>query len=184
MTNLANKQRGVFSIELAMILVGFSLIIVFTMDVVTKQSVKGKLDRLSYSVVSLLKERTQLFDGEERMTNGEAAAALALVSNSLTATMNSFEASRVGILIEQQRFNSEQQAIPSVNGVNIYKVGEYDCEPVARLSTKAELSPVTNFGNRLSLYQVTLCYQTDNLFGSLIGKSWELARSTSISIGR
>ncbi|MGF1769718.1 pilus assembly protein TadF [Enterovibrio makurazakiensis] len=184
MTNLANKQRGTFTIELVVILIAFSFICVFTMDVVSKQAVVGKLDRLSYSTVSLVKERTQLFDGEDKMTISQTSTLFRLVSTSLDATMNGFESSRLGMVIEQQRFNSEQQPISAQTGVNIFDVGDYGCAPVKRLSLKSELAPVTNFGNRLTLYQITLCYKTDNMFGKLMGETWELARSTSISVGR
>lgn len=184
MTSLASKQRGVFSIELSIILIGFALLIVFTMDVVTKQSVKGKLDRLSYSLVSLLKERTQLFDGSATLSRNEVNAALSLAQYSLRSTMGSFDASRLGLMIEQQQFNSEQAPTPAINGLHVFRAGEYACEPSERLSTKTDLSPITNFGNRLALYQVTLCYKTNNLFGSLVGKQWELTSSTSFSIGR
>lgn len=98
--------------------------------------------------------------------------------------MSSFDVSRLGLFIEQQQFNSEQSPTPAINGVHIFKAGEYECEPAARLSTKTDLAPVTNFGNRLTLYQVTLCYKTVNLFGSLVGKRWEMTSSTSLSVGR
>lgn len=179
-TNLASKQRGVFSIELVIILIGFSLLLVFTMDVVTKQTAKGKLDRLAYSVVGILKERTQIFDSSQVLSRSEATMAYELVSNSLNNTMNSYESSRLGVLIEQQRFTSDQRP----TGANIFRLGEYNCEPVERLNSKQELAPVTSFGNKLSLYQVTLCYRTDNVFGGLVGETWELTRATAISVGR
>ncbi|KKD58513.1 pilus assembly protein TadF [Grimontia sp. AD028] len=183
-TNLANKQKGTFTIELVMVLILFSFVVVFTMDIVSKQAVAGKLDRLAYSTVSLIKERTQLFDGEDEISTAEAATFLRLVSESLEATMESFDTSRLGVFIEQQRFNSEQQPISSSSGNGTFDLGGYNCEPATRLSQKLELAPVTNFGNRLTLYQVTICYRTDNMFGELMGETWELARSTAVSVAR
>ena len=54
--NLKSKQRGVFSIEFAIVGVVFSLLLAFSGDVIMKISIKGKLDRLSYSLVNVLKE--------------------------------------------------------------------------------------------------------------------------------
>ncbi|PMN71899.1 tight adherence pilus pseudopilin TadF [Enterovibrio norvegicus] len=182
--NNRKKQMGVFTIELAMILLAFSLIIVFSMDVVVKQTVKGKLDRLSYSLVSLLRERSQLFDGDESMTHDEATKSLALIERSLSSTMNTFDIQRLGMVIEQQRFDSNNNPIPPVANVHIFTLGSYSCEPEEPLVTKIDLSPLSQFDNKLTLYQVSLCYRTDNWFGNLAGESFERVRSISLSFGR
>ncbi|WP_407334425.1 tight adherence pilus pseudopilin TadF [Enterovibrio sp. 27052020O] len=179
-----SKQRGVFVIELTMILLAFSLIIVFTMDVVVKQTVKGKLDRLSYSLVSLLRERSQLFDGKETMTYDEAAQSFSLIQRSLSNTMGNFDISRLGMVIEQQRFDANKNPIAAVVNQHIFNLGAYECEPEEALSRKIDLSPVTQFDNKLALYQVTLCYRTDNWYGNLAGETFERVRSISLSFGR
>ncbi|AMG29411.2 pilus assembly protein TadF [Grimontia hollisae] len=184
MTSSANKQHGVFAIELAMVLLGLSLIIVFTMDVVVKQSAKGKLDRLSYSTVSLLKERNQLFDGEETMTYSEMSQAFQLVAKSMRNTMGTFDISRLGMYVEQQRFDADKRPVPAIQNVHIYRLGSYPCAPDDRLENMIHLAPVTQFDNRLTLYRVTLCYRTDNWFGELVGGQFERARSIATSFGR
>lgn len=184
MTSSANKQRGVFAIEMAMILLGFSLIMVFTMDVVVKQSVKGKLDRLSYSSVSLIKERTQLFDGEETMSYFEIVQVFSLVTKSLNSTMGTFEIGRLGMYVEQQRFDANKQPIPPQQNVHRFSLGAYECAPDDRLDNLTHLAPVTQFDNKLTLYRVTLCYRTDNWFGDIVGGTFERARSIATSIGR
>ncbi|WP_394209275.1 tight adherence pilus pseudopilin TadF [Enterovibrio calviensis] len=179
-----SKQRGVFIIELTMILLVLSLIIVFTMDVVVKQTVKGKLDRLSYSLVSLLRERSQLFEGNETMTFDEAAKSFSLIQRSLNSTMGNFDISRLGMVIEQQRFDANKNPITAVVNQHIFTLGAYSCEPEEPLRQKMDLSPVTQFDNKLALYQVTLCYRTDNWYGDLAGETFERVRSISLSFGR
>lgn len=69
--NLKSKQRGIFSIEFAIVGICFSLLLAFSGDVIIKLSIKGKLDRLSYSLVNVLKERTQLYGMDYQLTSEE-----------------------------------------------------------------------------------------------------------------
>ncbi|EOD78761.1 Flp pilus assembly surface protein TadF [Grimontia indica] len=184
MTNLVNKQRGVFTIELVLVLIGFSLVLVFTMDVVVKQSIKGKLDRLSYSLVSLIKERTELFDGDETITYAEATKGLDLVSRSLKDTIGDFEASRLGLYIEQQQFDDNKQPISPVVNVHRFSLGQYACQPDTVLSNMIDMAPITQFDNKLTLYQVTICYRSKNWYGDIVGENFERVRSISMSFGR
>ncbi len=178
------NQTGVFIIEFAFVLLAFSFVIVFTMDLVAKQSVKGKLDRLSYSLVSVLRERTQLFDGDETMSYQEATKAYNLIRKSLRSTLAPFEESRLSVLIEQQRFDEDKNPISQNTNEHIFRMGSYACPAVTPLTNMQDLTPITQFDNRLTLYQVTLCYRTDNWFGSLVDEEYERVRSASISFGR
>ncbi|MEZ8148548.1 tight adherence pilus pseudopilin TadF [Enterovibrio norvegicus] len=178
------NQKGVFFIELCFVLTMLSVIIFLTIDIVVKQSVKGKLDRLSYSLVSVLRERSQLFDGDETMTYDEATKSLALIQNSLRSTLATYEDSRLGLLIEQQRFDANKNEISQNINEHIFAMGSYPCNNTTPLSELIDLSPVTQFDNKLTLYQVTLCYETENLFGRLFGGELVFVRSTALSFGR
>ncbi|WP_191602905.1 tight adherence pilus pseudopilin TadF [Marinomonas algicola] len=177
-------QKGSFAIEFSLVAIFFAGLFVLTQDVIIKQSIKGKLDRLSYSVVNIVRERTQLYDKSTVIDLNQANDLLKIVKRSLNETMSNFDESKLGLAIEQQKF--EENLSPSPIRVNIesFKLGLYDCSPANSISSRINLAPVSLLGRKVTLYQVTLCYQSDNLYGDLIGENHELVRSSSITVER
>lgn len=186
-TNFTTRPvRGVFTIEVAIIALFMSAVLVFTSDMVVKQSVQGMLDRMSYSAVSVLKERTQLYaDANVVMTDAQVDELNNIVRQSLKRTMANFELPRYSAFYQQFHFtNSGEQGAPTERRRG--GVTDQTCQPPVRLSlTQAQrLSPITNEGRRADVFQVTLCYRTENWYGQLINKNFEWVSSTSVLIGR
>ncbi|MFM2483653.1 tight adherence pilus pseudopilin TadF [Celerinatantimonas yamalensis] len=178
--------RGVFTIEFAIIALFMSTVIVFTSDMVIKQSVEGMLDRMSYSAVSVLKERTQLYDKDEQMDSSQVDTIDKIVQTSLARTMPSFQPSRYSAYYQQITFAGVNTKQSSMSEKDVIE-GSHNaaCTPPNQLkSIAANLSPITNEGRRAPLFQVTLCYRTDNWFGQLVGEDYEWIRSNSIILGR
>lgn len=184
--NFTTKYRGSFTIEFAIIAVFMSMIIVFTADMVVKQSTEGMLDRMSYSAVSVIKERTQLYSSDsdsQVMTKQQVQEVDSIVEQSLTRTMANFDTSLYGAFYEEYVFSGRgkgQYIDFSVGG------NGSDCQPEKRLTYQNALafSPVTNESRRAPVFQVTLCYQTNNWFGQLVGGDYQWVRSNSIILGR
>jgi tight adherence protein F len=175
-----HSQRGVFAIEFALVGVFFAALLVMTEDVVIKQSIKGKLDRLSYSLVNIIRERTQLYAKSTDMDLAQANDLLKIARRSLNETMSNFDDSKLGLIVEQQRFKGDFSPEPVVR----FKLGSYNCEPSKSIDTRTDLAPVSLLGRKVTLYQVTLCYQSENLYGDLMGGTYELVRSSSITLER
>jgi tight adherence protein F len=178
-TNSISSQRGSFSIEFAIVGVCFSLLLIFASDLVVKMSMKGKLDRLSFSAVSILKERTQLYDQVSSSNYSQAKQIYEITSLSLNRMSNTFSRDRFGVHVEEMTFSKTGKRNPIVT----HQFGLPFT--TSQLITDLEsLSVLSSWGRRVPLYRVSVCYQTDNWFGSLIGANYDLVCSESIMIGR
>lgn len=181
MINSAIKQRGGFTIEFAIIGLVFSLLFIFSADVIIKLSYKGKLDRLSYSLVNILKERTQLYGKDYSLTKGHATTLVTIAEGSLRRTVNQFEAKNFGYVIEAVTFNAKGVATYKVYPEGIEKVR---CNTVSTLDKMQHLSKMTTWNRRATLYRVTLCYETSNWIGDLLDMNFTRVESDAIMIGR
>lgn len=178
---MVRKQKGTFSVEFAIVGVFFSLLLVFSGDVIIKLSMKGKLDRLSYSMVNILKERTQLYNEDYTITQAEASALNTISIGSLTRMSGaSFEPDRLQVVVEELTFAD----IGRPNGVRTFNFGRQICRLNKTLADLDHLSVVTSWDRQATLYRVTLCYETDNWVGELLGGDFRVVSSDAVIIGR
>lgn len=181
MLTLKKSTQGTFMVEFAIVGVAFGLVLAFCSDIVVQMTVKGKLDRMSFSGVSLIKERTQLFDDSNfTITKSEFDKSDRILQNSLQRTMSNFDSNKYGSLLEVQTYqtNSAMSAKPLIT----HRGGVLTCSPPDALDTS--LAVVTSWGRKTTLYRLTLCYDTENWFGDLIGKDYKRVSSTSLMVGR
>ncbi len=178
--NLRFKQRGTFSIEFAIVGVFFSLLIAFSGDVIIKLSLKGKLDRLSYSLVNVIKERTELYAADYQLTAEETNDIDVIAKHSLQRTFSAFNQDNYGLLLEALSFQQVGQPYPVVSE----KRGVVNCHIEKSISELENLTVVSNRGREMSLYRVTVCYETDNWIGNLLGQDFTHVMSDSVVIGR
>ncbi|MCY9865802.1 tight adherence pilus pseudopilin TadF [Vibrio coralliirubri] len=179
-SNSRKCQQGIFSIEFAIVGFFFSLLLVFSGDVIIKLSVKGKLDRLSYSLVNVVKERTQLYDSSVILTSKQVDDIDTIARHSLQRTFGNYDASRYGLLVEEQSFSGVGQQQPTISE----RRGELNCRVAKPISELQHLSVVSVWGHQMPLYRVTLCYRTNNWFGELVGTDFTDVMSDSVVIGR
>ncbi len=183
MTNLLlikkgrKKQGGNFTIELAIIGIFFSLLIAFSGDVIIKLSIKGKLDRMAFSAASIMKERTQLFSGGTQPSNSDSSKVVTVVSNSLNRTISDFDSSKFGMRIEVFGVDNSGDV---VTNYTYEKVGK-SCSTV---KPDESLFVTTAWGNSITLYQTTVCYETNNWYGSLVNKTFNYVQSYAAVMGR
>ena len=178
--NLKSKQQGVFSIEFAMVAVFFSLLIAFSGDVIIKLSLKGKLDRLSYSLVNVLKERTQLYDTDYQLTTKEVDDIDIIAQHSLLRTFGHFEREHYGLLVEELSFKQVGTPNPAISE----KRGVVACRIKQTIDSLESMTVVTNRGREMPLYRVTVCYESDNWIGGILGREFTHVMSDSVVIGR
>lgn len=179
MINLRSKQRGAFSIEFALLGVVFSTMLIFTADLVVKLSVQGKMDRLSYSLVNIIKERTQLY-GKDNYDIDQAMVAdiYSVARSSLNRTLGGYDSANFGGEFELLQFDFEGNA-----SVSTIEQGR-GCQLDQTISQMQDLSMVTSWGRRATLYRVTLCYETENWAGDLFDEDFTTIQSSSIMMGR
>ncbi|WP_162063690.1 tight adherence pilus pseudopilin TadF [Vibrio taketomensis] len=175
------KQKGTFTIEFAIVGLFLSLLFVFAGDMTIKLAHKGKLDRLSYSLVNILKERTQLYGKDFNIKPAEIESIANIARDSLRRTVQQFDQASFGYLIESVTFDQEQK--PSYQFFNTNGVG-VRCQAAQSLNQMQHLSKVTTWGRRATLYRVTLCYETDNWIGDLLDVDFTTVQSDAVMIGR
>lgn len=181
MISLTSKQKGIFSIEFAIVGVIFSLLFVFSGDVISKLSFKGKLDRLSFSMVNILKERTQLYSDDYAITQEQVDLLVDISSQSLGRTIRSFDSASFGYVFESVTFDSDNN--PTLTSFSQSGSG-ISCTVGSSLLSYQHLSKVTTWNRQTSLYRVTFCYNTDNWIGDLLGREFRRVQSDAVMIGR
>lgn len=175
-------------VEFALIAPVIALVLVFVTDMVGKQTIKGRLQGLAYSAVSVIKERVELYgestadavDGSVKVTYDQATDVYSIVEQSMDRTMVGFDEKRMGYFLEQQKFNPEDNEPLNT----IERKGGIDCEPDNKLKTMTDLHIQTSWNRPVSLYQVTLCYQDTNSFGDLVDADYSLVKANAIMLGR
>ena len=182
-----SRQSGVFTVEFALVASIIALFLVFISDVVTKQSMHGHLQRLSYSGVNVIKERTQLYTPElypdeyVKISNIQTQQLFRLLQNSMQRTMSGFNPGAFGMYLEQVLFEDNDLSKPVPTVVNQPGMA---CTPRQKLESMTDLFLETSWGNAAPLYRVTLCYKSDNWFGALVDTEFTTVSASSIMIGR
>lgn len=175
------KQRGAFAIEFSIVGLLFAVLLAFSSDVIIKIAMKGKLDRLSFSAVSVVKERTQLYAEDYSMSNADISSLYNVLKYSMKRTTDSFEESKFGMLFEEQTYTSAG----GTNALKSISQGSNACSVTQPLSAiENELSVTTTWGRKSTLYRVTLCYETDNGVAGMLDNGFTTVTSSSVILGR
>ncbi len=174
------KQKGTFSIEFAIVGAFFAVLLMFSADIIIKLSVKGKLDRLSYSLVSLAKERTQLYSKEDYTLESSDITLLYTVGkNSLNRTIGDFNSNNFSMQVEEITNDSGYKTYTKNNGCTVSSTLQQ-----LENNSDTKLSVVTSWGRNSAIYRVTLCYETDNLVAGLLDNGFTTVQSSAMVIGR
>jgi tight adherence protein F len=193
------KQQGVFLVEFTIMIVSLVVFIMFTIDVMLKISMKGKLDRAAYSAVSILKERTQLYDEDTALSRVEdsgeddadgndifetvkdSAQLFTIIKNSLSRTTGDFDESLFGMVVEAQTYASDN----SPNATEVFYEGTYRCNLDSTLaSLEPQLSIMSSWGRQVSLYRVSVCYSTNNYVAGFLPNGFSHIESAAVMVGR
>ncbi|MGR5253252.1 tight adherence pilus pseudopilin TadF [Vibrio astriarenae] len=187
MISSISTKRGNFTVEFAIVGIFFSLLFAFSGDVIIKLSYKGKLDRLSFSAVNILKERTQLYETRESIPafDVQASEVIDIAKSSLQRMISAYDESNFSYSVEGLTYDGGSTALTTYPSGNSTKCG--GSQSLKELDIDGDehyYSVVSSWGRRTSLYRVTLCYDTNNWIGSLIGTDFTRVTSSSVIIGR
>ncbi|WP_245907172.1 tight adherence pilus pseudopilin TadF [Photobacterium sanctipauli] len=169
------RQRGVFAIEMAFIMVFLCAIFLFVSDISMQLLQRVSLDRTSYTLVNVLKERRRFYANEEGVvrlslsqTDHQQMAQIA--QRMLGADANAFH------LTTESLVGGRHQQYQSANNINC---------PVAILTPSSPLIPYNLDNEPLPMYQVTVCMQRESWFSRFFNSSsTQTLHSTSAIVGR
>ena len=147
----------------------------------------GKLDRISYSLSGIIRERTRLYDGDNKLTE-EQVSQLRILANKMLSNSGLSEPN-VAITIETVHFNPTQSpAIENkvIDDTKSLSLSIGSCEPDKPLKELTQLSAFSNAGRWIPLYQVTLCLPASTWYNSLFNQTGNAIsiKSSSITIER
>ncbi|CAH0529683.1 tight adherence pilus pseudopilin TadF [Vibrio hippocampi] len=169
------KQRGSFAIELAFVLVGLCAIFLFATDLSYQLLLRANLDRSSYALVNVLKERTRYFDADiTNQTGLELDSDDLLDMQTVAARMLNKQQDEVAIQIESLLSGSQ---------VDTRMSDEYRTQNCSTNSIEdyQDLAPIDN-GVYYPLYRVTLCAQHDSWFQSFFNSDTDTIQIVSSSV--
>ncbi|MGH1476000.1 tight adherence pilus pseudopilin TadF [Yersinia proxima] len=185
--NVISDTHGAVIIEF--IYITFIIIILIKILIFTSEhySTIGKLDRISYSLSGMIRERTRLYGGDSKLTE-EQVSQLRVLANKMLSNSGLSE-SNVAITVETIHFNPTQSSEVEHKVINDTKSLSFSigsCEPDKPLKALTQLSPFSNAGRWIPLYQVTLCLPASTWYNALFnqGGSTNYIKSSSMTIER
>lgn len=168
--------NGSAIIEFVFVVFIITLLIKVLLSVATYQSTVGKLDRISYSIAGVVRERSKLYGSDYRLTQMQVDELKRLAEKML---LNSgMKSSNLAMTIETLHFLPTNPEIKDIDNQNTVSVSLGSCQPIRPLSKMMNLSPYAITGRWMPLYQVTLC---------LPDTGWGLAipaKSSAVTIER
>lgn len=184
---LKNK-KGSVTIEFFFMILFLMIVFAFMVDLVLIRSTMGKLDNASYSLVNLLRERTNLYDKRDGINNMDLDEYKKLANLLLSGNKDS-TSPNIYVVLEYKSNNASTILGDTGN-----------CRPIETLDKLWTVSPYsegtkTNSPRKVPLYQVTLCVEINSLFRRILlneqtylrdvsSETKHLIRSSSMSISR
>ncbi|MDG6896761.1 hypothetical protein A6A19_01800 [Actinobacillus delphinicola] len=196
-------MSGAVIIEFFFSIIVLLLLFFFMFDLAFTRGEIGKLDNLSYSMVNLLRERTQLYSVNGHVNENLSPAEMRNgkifyqdVDNFRMLAKSMFygdphDKRPLYIVLGSLQFaKTPLDAKPRLaNPTTILQGDTNVCHPTTDLKTLQNIAPRSEVDNQriLPLYQVTVCVPSKSLFKSfLAGKNYTagLLRSSSVTVGR
>lgn len=169
-------EKASISIEMIGIFSIFSILIVLSADIGSLMVTQNKLEKISYSLASIIRERIALFDS--RSINDNDAENLYNVATILAKNTLKPE---FGMKLEVLTFKNEDEV-----KIDSYNFGNLECNPSKTIDEFKDISFYTNYNENISLYRTTLCADPKSNFVPIknIGSSFIKPIASSITFGR
>lgn len=160
--NLCTDHRGSVAVEFVLISMVLLIFLMFLTDLVIRQATIGKLDRTSYSVAGVLRERIQLFDGREKLQQQDVNEAAKLAGRMLSDMHSGADLRGLQLRVEEVHFVDPIGLNDTRKQVKLYNswtagYGSGQCHPAESLDKQLQLAPRGSYGRWVPLYQVTVC---------------------------
>lgn len=170
--NLWTDRRAAVSVEFVLISIALFFFIFFLSDLVLRQAMTGKLDRVVYSLSGVLRERIQLFDARENLSQQDVDTSLSLAKRMLTDMTENADLSDLQLVVEEVHFKDPISLGDTSKEISMYKQwtsgnSKGECAPPKALNQLTQLTPKGSYGRWVPLYQVTVCLPTISWFTRL-----------------
>ena len=185
--NLVSNNNGSVIIEFSFIVFIMIIFIKILMSISEYYSTIGKLDRISYSLAGIVRERTLLYSNNSELTRLQVNQLKKVAENMLLHS--GLSKYSLSIKVEKIHFNTTQSSSTENKIIDNTKSLSFNigsCEPDKLLRELTQLSSFSNAGRWIPLYQVTLCLPVDTWYSQLFsqGGNANYIKSSSITIER
>lgn len=181
--SLIYQNTGSVSIE-ASIIFGLLIILIVLIGDIGKALInQGKMDRLSYALVSIARE-SSLFENSHDITPSNASSLYKILTNLKKDFLP--KNSDVSLKLEVMYFSTTSLNTPKAEKVVNYDFGETACKLPNSMEENANLSIQTSHKRYLPLYRVTTCMEQQTSFApikNLVEKIIPI-QSSSLALGR
>lgn len=179
--------HGAVIIEFTFVIFIITLLIKLMISVATYQSTIGKLDRISYSIAGIVRERGIIYSTDTELTQNQVDELKMLADKMLLRS--GLQRSNLEITVETLSFIVSTPEIKSIDNSKTFSLGLGTCQPIQPLRDMTALSPYTNSARWLPLYQVTLCLSASPWYTTLFsvggGESAAISiKSSAVTIER
>ncbi|CNH46349.1 tight adherence pilus pseudopilin TadF [Yersinia pekkanenii] len=178
------NRDGAIIVEFVFVILIITIFIKTLISVAQYQSTVGKLDRISYSLAGIVRERDRLYENSNILTQSNVNQLNILANNMLLASginNDNFE-----IMVETLHFNTSTPEDKIIDNTKSASLGSETCLPTKPLREMVDLSPYGNRGRWIPLYQVTLCLPAPAWYQSLFRLTGTIPdiKSSAITIER
>ncbi|WP_427834068.1 tight adherence pilus pseudopilin TadF [Actinobacillus pleuropneumoniae] len=192
---LLNNNQGSVTVEFIFIFFLFSVLLIFLVDVAILQSTTGKLQRTSYSLLNVVKERNISDGGKEEVTKEDVDKLKKLA----VKLMGETDEKLIDVTVQYYGFEPIKPQDPKISSATRpekkLKSSEYSTGSQCKAAYSTNITnaaPLTeNFkgSNRYAaIYYVTVCRKMTNLFKglTLAKQDYESGwlRASALGVGR
>jgi len=155
------QQQGVFSIEMAFVLLGMSACLYFCFDLGFQQIRKSQLERVSYSLVSALKERSLFHPTINNKPSYKVEPQEVKQLHNIAAAMLNVKKKDVSVIVSSRLPKGKTQSLSALSP-------NVPCRTYSPISTKLVVT-TESINQEVAIYQVTLCQIVPAWFERVIG---------------
>lgn len=161
---MGNKhQKGVFSIELVFVLLGLSACLYFFFDLSFQQMKKSQLERVTYSMVSVLKERSLFFQN----TSGKR---IQVVTKDDVAKIKKLSSRYLNV--DDNRISIVVSSIIDNGSVNEIKMTSKNIPCTTKNKIERTMGAKFESNNKYApIYQVTICQSIPAWYERVINRN-------------
>ncbi|CNK81264.1 putative tight adherance operon protein [Yersinia frederiksenii] len=185
--NIIINTCGAMIIEFSLVFLIIALFIKSMISIAEHYSTIGKLDRVSYSLAGVIRERSQLYHDDNILTQKQVDQLHDLAESMLVNS--NIPSHDLAIRVETVHFNQTQSSEVENKIIDDTKSLSFSfgsCEPDSPLRELTHLSSFSNAKRWIPLYQVTLCFPADPWYHTLSNQNGPAIaiKSSSITVER
>ncbi|PAF45747.1 tight adherence pilus pseudopilin TadF [Helicobacter sp. 11S02629-2] len=179
MKNFFKQKKGSITIEASVLFGLFVLLIMVIADVGSVLLMKQRLDRLAYSLASIVRERTVLYNNEP--LDELQADEIYTMTRNLTKSMFR-DADNLSIKIESIEFDKSNKTTAIPTNTKAYARGNMVCAQGTDINTLSEAAIYTPVSQWSPMYRVSVCAKPTSNFYMKTNVATNLVDMTSAAV--